>query len=245
MNLDHLLDQFVSGKMSREELKRHLARAPFQELDSAKLDHHRLVRTNHPEVVFCQGKTPEQVREIFRAMLKEYSRVLGTRADEEHCRALEDVQGIEYDPVSRLLTCGRTGVGKKGLVAVVSAGTSDLPVAEEAAQTAEYLGSKVFRHYDCGAAGIHRLLSALDEIASAKAIITVAGMEGALATVVSGMVSPPVIAVPTSIGYGASFEGLAALLSMMNCCAPGVSVVNIDNGFGAGYLAHVINAQSR
>lgn len=244
MNLDQLLDQFVSGELSREELKLHLSRAPFQELASAKVDHQRLVRTNHSEVVYCEGKTPEQVREIFLAMVESYPRVLGTRADREHFQALDGVQGVEYDPVSRLLTCAREQQRQNGLVAVVSAGTSDLPVAEEAASTAEFLGSRVFRHYDCGVAGIHRLLSALDDISSAKAIVAVAGMEGALATVVSGMVSPPVIAVPTSIGYGASFDGLAALLSMMNCCAPGVSVVNIDNGFGAGYLAHMINSQS-
>ncbi len=207
----------------------------------AKIDHHRELRAGGPEVVYCEGKTPDQVRAIFREIINHNGCALGTRASEEQQLAIGDLFDVGYDRVSGLLTAGKTrgeGVGK---IVVVSAGTSDLPVAEEAAGTAEFLGSRVERHYDCGVAGIHRLFSVMDKMVDASAIIAVAGMDGALPSVIGGMAAPPVIAVPTSVGYGASFGGLAALLTMMNSCAPGIAVVNIDNGFGAGFMAHKIN----
>lgn len=241
MNPDDVLDAFASGELSREEARRLLLGATFVNAGCAKLDVHRQLRTGGPEVIYCEGKTPEQVATIFAAAVRHCGRVLGTRADQAHMDALPPALGARFDPVSRLLCAGPSAGPGRGKVVIVSAGTSDLPVAEEAAGTAEYLGSRVERHYDCGVAGIHRLFSVVHGMADASAIIAVAGMEGALPSVLGGMVAPPVIAVPTSVGYGASFEGLAALLAMMNSCAPGVAVVNIDNGFGAGFMAHKIN----
>lgn len=243
MNPDQILEAFAAGQVSQDEAKRLLLGNSFIDAGCAKLDHHREVRCGGPEVVYCEGKSPEQVATIFQELMAAKGRVLGTRANQEHFDALPQSMGVEYDPVSRLLIGGESMCGQVGKIVVVSAGTSDLPVAEEAARTAEFLGSKVERHHDCGVAGIHRLFSVLDEFAGASAIIAVAGMEGALPSVVGGIAAPPVIAVPTSIGYGASFQGLAALLAMMNSCAPGVGVVNIDNGFGAGFMAHKINVQ--
>lgn len=244
MNFDDLLEGYRSGRVSRDELKREILRETYVEAGQSKIDQHRAVRTGYPEVVFCERKTPEQVAEIFGRMAEQEPRILGTRARIEHFEAVQKAVPVDFDPVSRLLVHARETIAPRGKVVVVSAGTSDLPVAEEAARTAEFLGSRVVRHFDCGVAGIHRLFGVLEEFVDARAVVCVAGMEGALASVIGGVCAPPVIAVPTSVGYGASFGGLAALLSMLNSCAPGVSVVNIDNGFGAGYLAHLINAQS-
>lgn len=243
MNVDSLLEDFRQGKVGAEELKRRLLGQSYTDAGFAKLDHHRLLRKGQPEVVFCQGKTPEHVGAIFRELAERNGRVLGTRAGAEHYGAVKDMPGASYDPLSRVLCVEQAPVEGVGKVVVVSAGTADLPVAEEAARVAEHLGSTVLRRFDCGVAGIHRFLSVLDDFLDARAVVAVAGMDGALPSVVGGAVAAPVIAVPTSVGYGASFGGLAALLTMLNSCAPGVSVVNIDNGFGAGYMAHVINAQ--
>lgn len=243
MNPDQILDAFAKGELSREDVKRSLLGNGFVDAGCARLDTRREYRCGGPEVVYCEGKTPEQVASIVPTMLEHTGRVLGTRANEEHFAALKHLQGVRYDSVSRLITVGGPHPALPGKVVVVSAGTSDLPVAAEAAGTAEFLGTTVESHHDCGVAGIHRLLSVAREFDGASAVIAVAGMEGALPSVVGGISLPPVIAVPTSVGYGASFEGLAALLAMMNSCAPGVGVVNIDNGFGAGFLAHKINLQ--
>jgi len=241
MKPDAVLDAFAVGTISREEAKRLLMASLVTDAGCARLDMHRKQRTGGPEVIYCQGKTPAQVATIFEAAVGHSGRVLGTRAGQEHYDALPSFLGATYDPVSRLLWVGGAAESAQGKIVVVSAGTSDLPVAEEAAGTAEYLGSRVERHFDCGVAGIHRLFAVVDEMADAAAIVAVAGMEGALPSVLGGLVAPPVIAVPTSVGYGANFQGLAALLTMMNSCSPGVAVVNIDNGFGAGFLAHKIN----
>jgi len=241
MSLDTLLDDFEAGRVSRDDLKKGLMQHTFVDAGCAKIDLHREMRCGGPEVVYCEGKTPEQVATIFTEVVNHNGRVLGTRASKAHFEGVKDIPGVSYDKVSGLLAVGTTHGEPVGKIVVVSAGTSDLPVAEEAAGTAEFLGSRVERHYDCGVAGIHRLFSVMDELTDASAIIAVAGMEGALPSVIGGMASPPVIAVPTSVGYGASFQGLAALLTMMNSCAPGIAVVNIDNGFGAGFMAHKIN----
>lgn len=243
MNVDALLEDFRQGRVTAEEIKRQLTGHSYTDAGFARLDHHRLLRKGQPEVVFCQGKTPEHVAHIFQELAQANGRVLGTRADAAHFEAVRNLPGADYDPLSRVLSIKREDVELVGKVIVVSAGTADLPVAEEAARVAEHLGSRVARHFDCGVAGIHRFLSVLDDFLDARAVVAVAGMDGALPSVVGGAVAAPVIAVPTSVGYGASFGGLAALLTMLNSCAPGVTVVNIDNGFGAGYMAHVINAQ--
>ena len=243
MNPDTVLEAFAAGEITQQEAKRRLLGMTYIDTGCAKLDHHREVRCGGPEVVYCEGKTPQQVLEIFEELMKCKGRVLGTRASREHYEMLPASLGITYDPVSRLIIGEESNNELVGKIMVVSAGTSDLPVAEEAAKTAEFLGSRVERHHDCGVAGIHRLFSVIENISGVSAIIAVAGMEGALPSVVGGLVSQPVIAVPTSVGYGANFEGLAPLLAMMNSCAPGVGVVNIDNGFGAAFLAHKINMQ--
>ena len=257
MRFRDLIRAHVDGDMTLEELENRLmdlafARTVGQEDSgpeghaSLRLDLHREQRCGLAEVVYCAGKSPDQVRLALQGLARAHGRALGTRAGQEHWLAVADLKGAAWDPVSGLITLGSGDKAEpgQGLVAVVSAGTADAPVAEEAARTAEFLGSRVVRHYDCGVAGIHRLFDRLEELRSARAVVAVAGMDGALASVVSGVVAPPVIAVPTSVGYGASFGGLAALLTMLNACAPGVGVVNIDNGFGAGYMAHVINRQS-
>ena len=214
----------------------------YVDLDFAKLDISREERTGHPEVVFCQGKKEEQLTDIFKELYKENGRVLGTRASLSQYDAVKSVfPEAVYDETSKILTLGK-GEIKKGLIAVCTAGTSDIPVAEEAALTAEFFGNNVFRFYDIGVSGLHRLMGVIDDIRKANVIIAVAGMEGALPSVIGGLVKAPVIAVPTSVGYGASFEGVTALLSMMNSCANGISVVNIDNGYGAGYVASQINS---
>jgi len=238
-----LLENVKNGLVSPEEALRAFSEAPFTDIGFAKIDNHRALRQGVSEVIFGQGKTPEQIRGIVAAMKENGARdILITRVSPACADALADIEGFTYLPTPRLAVVDRDG-GKplRGAVTVVCAGTSDLPVAEEAAVTAEVLGSKVTRLYDAGVAGIHRLLAHLDDLAGARAVVAAAGMEGALPSVVGGLVSCPVIAVPTSVGYGASFGGVSALLAMLNSCASGVSVVNIDNGFGAGYLAHIIN----
>jgi len=238
-----LLNNVKNGALSPEDALLKLKMEPFEDLGYAKVDHHRHLRHGVPEVIYGDGKTPEQIAGIIGA-LKNHgtANILVTRVTPEKADALQKLVEVDYDPVSRIAVHGRRfEASTKGYVAVVAAGTSDLPVAEEAAVTAEALGNSVERLYDVGVAGLHRLLSRLDVLMSARVVVAVAGMEGALATVVGGLVSCPVIAVPTSVGYGANFRGLSALLSMLNSCAGNVSVVNIDNGFGAGYLASLIN----
>jgi len=241
--LKRLFDQVRRGKLSPDEAVTRLRHLPFEDLGFAKIDHHRALRQGMPEVIFSQGKTPKQVAGIFSRLAQHNGNVLATRATEEQYAAVAaQVDKAEYRPLARaiVLKRDRKRYGK-GVVAVVSAGTSDIPVAEEAVVTAELMGNSVQHIYDVGVAGIHRLLIHRDTLAKARVIIVCAGMEGALPSVVGGLVGVPVIAVPTSVGYGAAFEGLAALLGMMNSCASNVSVVNIDNGFGAGYVASLIN----
>lgn len=243
MDTRALLEAVQNGEMSVDDALLRLKTKPFQDIGYAKVDLHRELRQGTAEVIFCAGKTPDQICGILETMLKNgQSTVLLTRLEAESAESVGNRFRMTYDPVSK---CGRIGTVAKpngiGTVLVASGGTSDLPVAEEAAFTAETLGNGVVRLYDVGVAGLHRVLSYLDEIMNASVIIAVAGMEGALASVIAGLADCSVIAVPTSVGYGASFGGVAALLSMLNSCAGGVSVVNIDNGFGAGELAHRIN----
>lgn len=239
-----LLQAVQNGAIKPEHAAEQLNIAPFEELGYAKVDHHRSLRQGVAEVIFGQSKTVEQITGIVGAMRNRGTRdILVTRISADVADKLAERFPLEYHAEARLGVVDRTmDKPLRGSVAVVSAGTSDMPVAEEAALTAEILGSHVTRVYDAGVAGLHRLLAHLPELQSARAVVAVAGMEGALASVVGGLVSCPVVAVPTSVGYGASFGGVAALLSMLNSCASGVSVVNIDNGFGAGYLAHIINS---
>ena len=238
-----ILEGVASGRVSVDDAMLGLRMMPFEDLGFAKVDHHREVRQGVPEVVYGAGKTADQISSIVSAMLDRGVRtVLVTRLDGDKASEVARTVQLRFDHVSRIGVAGEVpGPGTTGCITVVSAGTSDMPVAEEAAVTAEVLGNRVVRVYDVGVAGIHRLLSHSDELMSSRVVIAVAGMEGALASVVGGIVDCPVIAVPTSVGYGASFGGLAALLTMMNSCASGVGVVNIDNGFGAGYLASMIN----
>lgn len=242
-SLRQLFAQVRSKKLSPDEAVARLRHLPFEDLGFAKVDHHRVLRQGMPEVIFSQGKTPKQVAGIFARLAEHGGNVLATRACEEQFAAvLAHVTHAEYRSLARaiVLKRDRKRYGK-GVIAVISAGTSDIPVAEEAVVTAELMGNSVQHIYDVGVAGIHRLLAHRVVLAKARVIIVCAGMEGALPSVVGGLVGVPVIAVPTSVGYGASFEGLAALLGMMNSCASNVSVVNIDNGFGAGYVASLIN----
>ncbi|MBP8639035.1 MAG: nickel pincer cofactor biosynthesis protein LarB [Dictyoglomi bacterium] len=215
---------------------------PYEDIGYAKLDHHRSLRKGFPEVVFCQGKTTEQSVEIIKRLAERNTRVLATRADRTVFDSVKElIPDAKYNELARTITISRDKVDMAGHILVISAGTADLPVAEEAIETASIMGNYVERLYDVGVAGIHRLLGSLDIINRARVLIVVAGMEGALPSVVAGLVDKPVIAVPTSTGYGASFKGLSALLTMLNSCVPGIAVVNIDNGFGAGYLASIIN----
>ena len=239
-----LLEKFRAGGIGRDEVLREFQAAPVADLGFAQVDTHRALRRGFPEVIFGQGKTPDQVVKISRALLKRNQRVLVTRINPEHARLLRRrFKDAVYHELARCVTIDRKPAPKRlGTIAVVCAGTSDLPVAEEATVTADVMGNRVERITDVGVSGIHRLFGKLDPIQSANVIIVVAGMEGALPSVVGGLVSKPVIAVPTSVGYGANFGGLAALLGMLNSCASGVTVVNIDNGFGAGYAASQINA---
>ncbi|MDO5154806.1 MAG: nickel pincer cofactor biosynthesis protein LarB [Eubacteriales bacterium] len=243
IRIKELLEAVAAGKISVEEATLQLKKEPFEDLGYAKLDYHRSIRQGAAEVIYGAGKTPEQIQGIVNTFLqKGQSQVLITRMQEEAARLLEESVPFTYNPLSKIGIVGTPikpdGIGK---IVVATGGTSDMPVAEEAALTAEFLGNEVVRMYDVGVAGIHRLFSNLDDLMNAKVCIAIAGMEGALASVIGGLVDCPVIAVPTSVGYGAAFGGLSALLAMLNSCASGVSVVNIDNGFGAGYLASMIN----
>lgn len=239
----HLLEKVRQGEISPKEALRALKKLPFENLGFANLDHHRELRKGFPEVVFAPGKTTPQILRIASAMIKNGSDVLVTRAEPLVWRALKrKFRKARYHELAKAIVIGqRKPRPKKGLILVISAGTADLPVAEEAVLTCEILGNRVEKLYDVGVAGIHRFLAHWDKIEKARVIIVVAGMEGALASVVAGLVDKPVIAVPTSIGYGASFGGVAALLTMLNSCSNGITVVNIDNGFAAGISASMIN----
>jgi pyridinium-3,5-biscarboxylic acid mononucleotide synthase len=245
--LRHLFEQVRKKRLSPDEAVERLRHLPFEDLGFAKLDHHRALRQGMPEVIFAEGKTPNQVADIFTRIAAHGGNVLATRATEEQYAAVAAALPRaecrpEYRPLPRAIVLKRDRKKHgKGVIVVVSAGTSDIPVAEEAVVTAELMGNNVQHIYDVGVAGIHRLLAHRGALAKARVIVVCAGMEGALPSVVGGLVGVPVIAVPTSVGYGAAFEGLAALLGMMNSCASNVSVVNIDNGFGAGYVASLIN----
>lgn len=244
--LRDLLSQVHEGTVSIEDALEQLKIYPFQDLSFARVDSHRELRCGFPEVIFCAGKTPDEVARISKTILETSDRLLATRAGEDHLRAVEaEISAARYNERARCITVEpENGIERSGNVLLLSAGTSDMPVAEEARVTAEIMGSHVEAVYDAGVAGIHRLLSKAEAIQKAHAIVVVAGMEGALASVVGGLANVPVIAVPTSVGYGASFGGIAPLLTMLNSCTAGVSVVNIDNGFGAGYLAAMINRQT-
>lgn len=237
-----LLRRVAAGTMSPEAALLEFKRAPFEDLGYAKVDHHRTVRQGAAEVIYGSGKTPEQIAGIAGAMGAQGSRnVLITRLDQTAADQVASSISLEYHPTARLGVAFPGERRQLGNIVVATGGTSDMAVAEEAALTAQVLGNRVFRLYDVGVAGLHRLLANLDVLMDARCVIAVAGMEGALASVIGGLVDCPVIAVPTSVGYGASFGGLSALLAMLNSCASGCSVVNIDNGFGAGYLASRIN----
>lgn len=241
--LKRLLSGVKSGKVSVDDALTQLATMPYEELGFAKIDHHRALRRGFPEVVFGQGKTPEQVATITQRLAASADRVLVTKVDPDCFEAVRQlVPQAQYHPLARAITVDQAkGTSPRPGIMVLCGGTADIPVAEEAAITAELMGNAVERSYDVGVAGVHRLLDHLPRLRQAKVVVVVAGMEGALPSVVGGLIAAPVIAVPTSIGYGASFGGLAPLLAMLNSCAAGVAVVNIDNGFGAGYLAAVIN----
>jgi hypothetical protein len=246
MNADKLktlLEDIRGGRITVDEGMALLKDLPYLDLGCAKLDTHRELRVGYPEVIFCPGKTTEQIKTIIGAMLERNSNILATRAGEVLFAEIRQIcPEAVYHPLAGAVTVSKTKMETPdSYIAVVTAGTSDLPVAEEAAVTAELFGNRVERIVDVGVAGVHRLFDKLDVIRGAKVIIVAAGMEGALPSLVGGLVDKPVIAVPTSVGYGASFKGLAALLSMLNSCAGGVCVVNIDNGFGAGYMASMIN----
>lgn len=238
-----VLQQVQNGTLDIHTAYRELKISPFEDLGYAKIDHHRKIRQGTPEVIYGAGKTAEQMEGIIRSLLSRcLENILITRLSEDSAAYLSERFPLTYDKLSHIgIVNRRELLTASGTILVATGGTSDIPVAEEAALTAEVLGNKVERLYDVGVAGIHRLLSHADSISKASVIIAVAGMEGALASVIGGLCDCPVIAVPTSVGYGANFQGLSALLSMLNSCASGVSVVNIDNGFGAGYIASMIN----
>ncbi len=238
-----LFEQVRRGKISPDDAVERLRHLPFENLGFANVDHHRALRAGMPEVILGEGKTPSQVAKIFARLARHGGNVLATRTTGKQFAAVKKlVRGAEYREAARAIVLERDPKKYgKGKIAVVSAGTSDIPVAEEAVVTAEVMGNEVQHFYDVGVAGIHRLLANREALTRARVVIVCAGMEGALPSVVGGLVGVPVIAVPTSVGYGSSFEGLAALLGMLNSCASNVSVVNIDNGFGAGYVASVIN----
>jgi pyridinium-3,5-biscarboxylic acid mononucleotide synthase len=242
-DLKHLLEQVKSGAVEIDDAVNNFKDLPFKDLGYAKIDNHREIRVGYPEVIYCAGKTVDQVRGIIEFMLTKDCNILATRATEEMYHSVKEIcNEVQYNKLGRTITIRKKEIQyTDSYIAVVAAGTSDLPVVEEAVSTAEILGNRVEKVIDVGVAGIHRLFSRLDIIRNAKVVIVVAGMEGALASVVGGLVDKPVIAVPTSVGYGANFGGLSALLCMLNSCASGISVVNIDNGFGAAYTASMIN----
>lgn len=242
MEAREILEQVRTGRVSVEEAERYFRRQPFEELGYAKLDSHREIRSGFPEVVYCSGKPDDYLVSIYKKIYEANGEVFGTRANVHQYEIVRAaLSQVVYDDISHILKTEKPDKKRIGSIAVCSAGTADIPVAEEAAQTAEYFGANVERIYDVGVSGLHRLFSRLDVIQAANCVIAVAGMEGALASVIGGLVSNPVIAVPTSIGYGASMHGLSALLTMINSCANGVAAVNIDNGYGAGYMATQIN----
>lgn len=242
MDVHELLEGVKTGEVSILEAEEYLKELPYQDMGFCKLDHHRALRSGFGEVIYCSGKATGHLIGIYQSFQTRHENVLGTRASKEQYEAVKAViPEVEYDAMGRILKLQYTKPELIGEIAVCTGGTSDIPVAEEAAATAEFFGSRVNRIYDVGVAGIHRLISKSEEIRRANCVIAIAGMEGALGGVVAGLVDHPVIAVPTSIGYGASFGGISALLTMLNSCAEGMSVVNIDNGFGAGYMAVQIN----
>ena len=238
-----LLKSVKDGSVSIDEALQRLKTLPYDDIGFAKIDTHRGVRKGFPEVIFCQGKTTEQVTQIFQKMAAGNGQIIATRATSEVFEAIKAVcPGARYNEIASIVTVGqRTTPSSQGMILIISAGTADIPVAEEAAAVAHAMGNTVKRLFDIGVAGIHRLFLNQELLFEARVVVVAAGMEGALASIVGGLVDKPVIAVPTSVGYGASFKGVAALLTMLNSCAPGVAVVNIDNGFGAGYMAGIIN----
>ena len=241
MEIKEILENLKENKLSIEQAEKEIKNNQYEDLGFAKIDHNRKERIGVAEVIFCQNKPDEFISKIYNSIYKEDGEVLGTRASKEQYELVKkDIPNVEYDNISRILKIEKQKE-KVGNIVVFTGGTADIPVAEEAAVTAEFFGNKVERVYDVGVAGIHRILSQTEKLDSANCIIVVAGMEGALASVVAGLAKVPVIAVPTSVGYGANFGGLSALLSMLNSCANGVSTVNIDNGYGAGYIANQIN----
>lgn len=242
--LKRLLSDLYKHKLSPDEAIKQLQTLPYENLDFAKIDHHRELRSGLPEVIYCQGKTVLQIKKIVQSIQKAGNNILATKLSPDFYKKLKASlpKKAEYNELARTLVLrNREKIKSFGLITIITAGTSDIPIAEEAAVTAELMGSKVETIFDVGVAGIHRLLDKVEEIRKARVLIVVAGMEGALASVVGGLVSQPIIAVPTSIGYGTSFGGVSALLTMLNSCATGIAVVNIDNGFGAGCMAHRIN----
>ena len=242
-SLTKLLNQLKNGQIEVDEAIDKLNILPFQDLGFAKIDHHRSLRTGYSEVIFCQGKTDEQVEKIYMSLSNQNPDILLTRAEKSLFEKLNSLDSrLRYNSLARTIVLETSEKEKTGNVLIISAGTADLPVAEEAAETAQISGAKVERIYDAGVAGIHRLLAHYKSIQDARCIVTVAGMEGALPSVVGGLASCPVIAVPTSVGYGAHFNGIAPLLTMLNSCSSNITVVNIDNGFGAGFNAALINA---
>ena len=244
MDLRELLEEIKHNNVSIEDALEKLKNLPYEDLGYANVDHHREIRTGYPEVIYCEGKSDEQILGIIEIMNQKKSNILGTRCRKETYEKLKLIYpNVQYEELSKILKVKNNEQEQngKGKIVVVTGGTSDIPVADEAYHTASFFGNDVERVYDVGVAGIHRLLSKKEILNSARVIVVVAGMEGALPSVVGGLVDVPVIAVPTSVGYGANFGGLSALLTMLNSCASGISVVNIDNGFGAGYLASMIN----
>lgn len=246
MDIREVLEKVKMGDITIEEAENFFEKKSFDDMGYAKLDTYRELRSGFPEVVFCSGKANSHLVSIYQKLYSENGEVLGTRASEKQYELIKEIiPEVSYDPLSRILKIEKKDKELSGHIVVCTGGTADIPVAEEAAQTAEYFGNKVSRVYDVGVSGIHRLFDNLETIRSANCVIAVAGMEGALASVVGGLVSKPVIAVPTSIGYGANMNGISALLAMINSCANGISVVNIDNGYGAGYIASQINQIAR
>ena len=242
MDTREILKSVKENRLTIDEALEKLKDLPYENIGFARLDHHRELRTGFPEVIFCQGKTSEQTAEIFQKLYEKSGRVLATRASLEQYEAVHQrIQNAIFHEAARTITAVSVPVPHKGMVAICTGGTADIPVAEEAAVTAEMCGATVDKIYDIGVSGLHRLLDSLPEIRRANAVVAVAGMEGALASVLAGQLDKPVIAVPTSVGYGANFGGLSSLLTMINSCATGIAVVNIDNGFGGGYMAALIN----
>jgi pyridinium-3,5-biscarboxylic acid mononucleotide synthase len=242
--LKKLLTDLSANKLSPTDAMKQLQNLPYENIDFAKIDHHRELRNGSPEVIYCPGKTVPQIKKIIQSLRKADSNILATKLTGDAFKKLKTSlpKNAEYNQQGQTLSIrNKKPLKSKGLVTIITAGTSDIPIAEEAAATARLMGSRVETIFDVGVAGLHRLLDNMEQINKARVLIVVAGMEGALASVVGGLVSQPIIAVPTSIGYGASFGGIAALLTMLNSCATGIAVVNIDNGFGAGCMAHRIN----